>query len=186
MKEEILIAAVSAIIFLCFIVIICIKISVKRKKREKEAAFNKNNKEKTDIYSVYEDMEYPYQSKMLLTITEYKFYRLLKSFCDANDLLVCPKVRLEDFIAVDTEDYSSLQRFRGYIKSRHVDFLITDCDLYILAGIELDDKSHESESAKAVDEFKNNLFETIDIPLYRVKTDSDYELELEEIISEIV
>ncbi|MDE7211838.1 MAG: DUF2726 domain-containing protein, partial [Lachnospiraceae bacterium] len=33
-------------------------------------------------------------------------------------------------------------KYRGYIKSRHVDFLICDSALHILAALELNDPSH--------------------------------------------
>ena len=75
-------------------------------------------------------------------------------------------------------------KYRGYIKSRHVDFLICDNKLNIIMGIELDDNSHNKESAKKTDEFKNKLFETINIPLERVKVSSgDYEQQIIDILN---
>ena len=60
----------------------------------------------------------PYEKKFLLTKAEYAFYQILKKECDKNNLLICPKVRLEGFITVtDKEHYS---KYRGYIKSRHI------------------------------------------------------------------
>ena len=65
---------------------------------------------------------------------------------------MCPKVRLEDFIYVTNKQ--ELYKYRGYIKSRHIDFLICDNDLHIKFAIELDDKTHNTEKAKSTDEFK--------------------------------
>ena len=111
--------------------------------------------------------EYPYKQKYLLTKTEYKFYKTLKPLCDQNQIIICPKVRLEDFIEVTSKD--NKQKYRGYIKSRHIDFLLCDTSLYIKAAIELDD---------------NNIFKAINIPLYRINViEQDYETKLKEIIN---
>lgn len=128
--------------------------------------------------------EYPYEKKMLLTKTEYAFYNILKIKCDKNNLLICPKVRMEDFINVT--DRKNVLKYRGYIKSRHIDFMICDNKLHLLAGIELDDKSHQKKDAAEIDEFKNKVFKTIQIPLFRVKiSQGDYDNQLDKIIQEI-
>lgn len=128
--------------------------------------------------------ELPYEKKMILTKTEYTFYKILKNQCDAANLLICPKVRLEDLIEV--KDNKNKSKWRGYIKSRHVDFIITDAKLNIKAAIELDDKSHNSSRAKNTDNFKNNLFNTIKIPLFRIKTGQDYNEAITNIITGII
>lgn len=126
--------------------------------------------------------EYPYKQKYLLTKTEYKFYKTLKPLCDQNQIIICPKVRLEDFIEVTSKD--NKQKYRGYIKSRHIDFLLCDTSLYIKAAIELDDKSHNTTKAQETDELKNNIFKAINIPLYRINViEQDYETKLKEIIN---
>lgn len=126
--------------------------------------------------------EYPYKQKYLLTRTEYKFYKTLKPLCDQNQIIICPKVRLEDFIEVTSKD--NKQKYRGYIKSRHIDFLLCDTGLYIKAAIELDDKSHNTNKAQETDELKNNIFKAINIPLYRINViEQDYETKLKEIIN---
>ena len=67
---------------------------------------------------------------------------------------------------------------RGRIKSRSIDYTIVEnAKCKIKCCIELDDKSHERESAKRADEFKNNLFKKVGIPLYRVKVKDYYNLE---------
>jgi hypothetical protein len=130
------------------------------------------------------DRKYPYTSRYLLTKTEYAFYRLLKEKCDGYGFLICPKVRLEDFIAVTNT--KQMGKYRGYIKSRHVDFLICDSKLHILAGLELDDDSHNRREARRTDEFKNRLFAKIGIPLYRIKTvPEDYERQIERMLSRL-
>lgn len=130
--------------------------------------------------SVNEYQEMPYEKKKLLTFTEYSFYKILKSKCDAANLLICPKVRLEDIANVTSKE--NIQKWRGYIKSRHVDFLICDENLKIMAAIELDDYSHNNQKAQKTDEFKNNLFSKIGIPLLRIKTGSKYDEEIDNVI----
>lgn len=101
-------------------------------------------------------------------------YKILEEKCTKNGLWICPKVRLEDFISVTGT--KNIGKYRGYIKSRHVDFLICDKDLHIKAGLELDDSSHETRQAAQTDKFKNELFESIGLPLFRIKTiRSEYE-----------
>lgn len=125
------------------------------------------------------EQSYPYERKNLLTKTEYAFFKVLKVFCEQNHLLFCPKVRMEDFIAVT--DKQNNTKYRGYIKSRHIDFMICDEQLHILCGIELDDKSHNTHKAQKTDSFKNRVFEQINVPLFRIPTSSNYQEELQKI-----
>lgn len=124
----------------------------------------------------------PYEKKMLLTKAEYSFYLTLKDECDKNNLLICPKVRMEDFINVtDKQNHS---KYRGYIKSRHIDFLICDIKLRIKAGIELDDNTHKNQKVKNVDELKQKIFEQISMPLFRIKmSDGYYKDQIQKIIN---
>ncbi len=145
--------------------------------------FKSKKEEKIEEPEKLQD-ELPYVRKMLLTKTEYTFYKILKTQCDAANLLICPKVRLEDLIEV--KDNNNKSKWRGYIKSRHVDFIITDAKLNIKAAIELDDKSHNSSRAQNTDNFKNNLFKTIAIPLFRIKTGQEYNEAITHIIKEII
>lgn len=127
---------------------------------------------------------YPYEKKMLLTKTEYKFYMTLKKKCDEKNLLICPKVRMEDFLSVT--DKQNFYKYRGYIKSRHIDFLICNSKLYLLAGLELDDYTHQQEKARKIDDFKDNVFRTIHLPLYRIKvTDEDYEKQIDHMLMDL-
>lgn len=128
---------------------------------------------------------FPYAPKNLLTKAEYSFYNILKNKCDANNLLICPKVRMEDFINVT--DKQNYMKYRGYIKSRHIDFILCDNKLHILAGIELDDNSHNQKKTKETDEFKNQVFNKINLSLYRIKmSDGKYEEQIDNIINALL
>lgn len=136
------------------------------------------------LYRRHKRRQYPYRQKFLLTKTEYAFYKILEEKCTKNGLRICPKVRLEDFISVTGT--KNIGKYRGYIKSRHVDFLICDKDLHIKAGLELDDSSHETRQAAQTDKFKNELFQSIGLPLFRIKTiRSEYERQIDKMISQI-
>lgn len=125
---------------------------------------------------------FPYKKKMLLTKTEYSFYRILKTECDKRNFLICPKVRMEDFLDVTCKDQKL--KYRGYIKSRHIDFMICDNKLHMLCGIELDDNTHNNEKAQKTDNFKDEVFKVIQMPLYRVKvSDKNYEEQLNTIFN---
>lgn len=114
-----------------------------------------------------------YKKKNLLTKTEYSFYMKAKLALQEKNLFLFPKVRLEDFIEA-TGEGKEKQSLRGRIKSRHVDFLVCDDDLHIKAAIELDDNSHSRETAKAADQFKNELFNSLNLPLIRIQVKQDY------------
>lgn len=161
----------------------------KIKKSTDKPAVPKTNETHTisDADTDVEVPKYPYEKTFLLTKTEYIFYRVLKVECDKRDFLICPKVRMEDFLKVTEKDYKSRLKYRGYIKSRHIDFLICDKNLYLLAGIELDDSSHNREEAQRVDNFKNNVFQTIQIPLYRIPTSrKGYQQQIQRVLDELV
>lgn len=109
----------------------------------------------------------PYVKRDLLTKTEHDFWVKLKEQCNARGIIICPKVRMEDFIGIEPNNKQK-ESWRGKIKSRHIDFILCDNDMNVLAGIELDDNSHLQAKAQKIDEFKNEVFENIDIPLFRV------------------
>lgn len=137
-----------------------------------------------ELYKYKKRHQYPYRQKFLLTKTEYGFYKILEEKCTNSNLVICPKVRLEDFISV--YGTKNIGKYRGYIKSRHVDFLICDKDLHIKAGLELDDSSHNTREAAKKDRFKNELFHSIGVPLFRIKTiRSEYEKQIDKMIVQI-
>lgn len=172
------------LVYLGIILLIIAILQYLTKSKDKNTNTDNNNQNNTTQTDTNQEQQYPYIKKYILTKTEYNFYKTLKNICDAYDLIICPKVRLEDFISV--KGTTEISKYRGYIKSRHVDFLICDNQLYVKAALELDDKSHNRESVQKKDEFKNKLFETINVKLYRIKTDPEnYKAEISKMIAEI-
>lgn len=123
---------------------------------------------------------YPYERKDLFTKTEMIFFQILRGKCQEKNLMVFPKVRMEDYInVVGTKD---ILKYRGYIKSRHIDFIIADEQGNLKAAIELDDWTHENIKAKEKDMFKNTIMQKIGIPLYRVKVGENFEERINQIL----
>lgn len=103
----------------------------------------------------------------ILTKNEYSFYMKLRSKIN-QDILIFPKVRMEDLINVNNSlDNSNRTKYRNYIKSRHLDFVIADKSLHILCAVELDDSSHFSSDAKINDKLKDDILKSVSIPLFR-------------------
>ncbi len=125
----------------------------------------------------------PYLKNNLLTKTELNFYRYLQAVAPACKINVCPKVRLEDIARVspNLKHKKAIQKYRGYIKARHVDFVLCDQDMKPICAIELDDPSHNTKKAAEIDKFKDNVFKRINVKLFRVKTGTDYKEKVTEI-----
>lgn len=97
----------------------------------------------------------------------------------APDADVFGKVRLEDVI-VAKKGLSKSERAsaRGRIKSRHVDFVLTDPkSTRVLLVVELDDSSHASEHARKVDAFKDGALAAAGVPILRVRASASYVVE---------
>ncbi len=116
-----------------------------------------------------------YQTKhYIMTSTELTFYRILKEITDELDLTIFPQVRLEQIIQVSDKN----SKDRNRIKSRSIDYtIVNNNNCKIVLCVELDDYSHNRESVKKTDEFRNNLFSKVGIPLYRIQVKDMYNKE---------
>lgn len=128
--------------------------------------------ENEDLSSLYEKKTY------LLTQNELKFYKLLKNITDKNNLNLFSQVALYEIIK-----YKNIKDFNK-IKSKTIDFVITDSNCKIKLCIELDDPTHIKENRQKRDEFINKLFKDLDIKLLRIPTQNYYNIkELEKYIN---
>ena len=59
-------------------------------------------------------------------------------------------------------------------EARHIDFILVNMHCETIAGVELDDPSHDTEEATIIDTFKNEVFRTIQVPLIRIQVGTDY------------
>jgi len=120
----------------------------------------------------------PYRlGKSILTGPELIFYRVLRKHLN-QDYILGTKIRIADFVNVkrvkkDGKQMSTLPAFNR-ISSKHADFMICAMNGKPLAWIELDDKSHGTKSAQKADRFKDDVAKKVGIPIYRVKTGTNY------------
>ena len=129
--------------------------------------------ENEDLSSLYEKKTY------LLTQNELKFYKLLKSITDKNNLNLFSQVALYEIIK------SKNIKYFNKIKSKTIDFVITDVNCKIKLCIELDDPTHIKENRQKRDKFVDNLFKELNIKLIRIPVQNYYKLnELENKIKE--
>ena len=124
-----------------------------------------------EIYSFY-------RRKYLFTKNEFYFYKQLQKISEEKNLIPLAKVRLADFVEVTSK--SDYMKYFAKIRSKHIDFLLLDKEtLKIVVAIELDDNSHSDEK----DDFKNKLFEQINIPLLRCRGIGTIEEQLQAILA---
>lgn len=119
--------------------------------------------------------EYPYAVREdFLSLAEQNFYLVLKSTV-SEWAIVCPKVSLGDLFLVKSIDPSQFRIYTNKIDRKHVDFLLCDPKTtQPLAGIELDDKSHQRADRQVRDEFVQEVFQAAKLPLVRVNVKHAY------------
>lgn len=103
-------------------------------------------------------------NKQVLTNIELLFFNKLKEITDKYNLYIFTKIRIADLI--ETKNVSDFNK----IKSKHIDFIITDNKTQPLLYIELDDKSHNKHTAKQNDNKKDIIFNNVNNNIIRVKT----------------
>ena len=119
-----------------------------------------------------------------MTETEKTFLSYLKPFTDKYNLIILPQVQLQSIFKLsNNKDITSFNK----IKSKSVDFAIVDNKYNYKLFIELDDYTHNKKNRIERDSFVNNLFNTYNLKLRRIKVQKNYDLELiENIIKEVV
>lgn len=87
--------------------------------------------------------------------------------------VVCPKVSLADVLF--STDRKHHRKFANRITQKHLDFLLcSPGSLRPLLAVELDDRSHERESAKQRDQFKDAACKAAGLPLVRISARSSH------------
>lgn len=129
----------------------------------------------TNYSSLYEKKDY------LMTTKEYKFYKLLKPICNRYNLNIFSQVSLYEIVKPKTRDYNALNK----IKSKSIDFVITDTNCKIKLCIELDDPTHIRQDRQERDKFIKELFEQLDIKFLQIPVQDYYNMQqIEEKIKE--
>lgn len=153
-------------LYMILIIVIIISILEKLINTNENSSISNYNKS-------YEKKEY------LLTQTELKFYKSLKTITD--------KLELSLFVQVSLYQIIKNKNFKDFnkIKSKSIDFVITEKNTKIKLCIELDDKTHNNQKRIQRDQFINNLFNDLNIKLLRIPVESYYNIEkLEQKIKE--
>ena len=118
----------------------------------------------------------PYKSKPKLyffNTSEKTFYQTLKITLK-NEYEIFSKVKLIDLLNIDTN--KEYWKYKGKVAQQHIDFILCDPkELKIKLAIELDGNSHDSKKQKKKDEFKDEVLETINIPILRIRTKQSYD-----------
>lgn len=112
-----------------------------------------------------------YKKDYLLTQNELKFYKLLKPIVDKLELNLFCQVAMYEII--NCKDLKSFNR----IKSKSIDFVITEKNCKIKLCIELDDRTHNYNKRIKRDAFVNKIFEQTNTKLLRIKVENFYNLE---------
>lgn len=126
---------------------------------------------RTEEREIISDYTNCYQPTYILTKNEYHAYKKLREITDKNELLICPKVRLLDIVR-PRDNINNITALRK-IQSKHVDFVITNKDLYVKAILELDDNSHEDPERQERDIFVDNVLTNCGYKIIRTKYIND-------------
>ena len=119
----------------------------------------------------------PYQvTEALMTKAEMNFYfQLLKILPGQTHIFT--KVRIADVIDVrpSIKGNSRIKHFRE-IAAKHLDFVLVDREMKILAAIELNDKSHERKDRKERDKFVRGALQSAKVPFFEIPCTKRYDL----------
>ncbi|NLE45216.1 MAG: DUF2726 domain-containing protein [Chloroflexi bacterium] len=118
---------------------------------------------------------YPYYLRDdFLTAAEHSFYLVLKQAVE-DWTVVCPKVSLSDIFYAKSSDHGEYRTYTNKIDRKHIDFLLCEPGtMRPMAGLELDDKSHERDDRQARDDFVKRVFDAAGLPLVRVRVRRQY------------
>lgn len=115
----------------------------------------------------------PYRLRQdFLSRAELSFYHVLRQAV-GDQFTVCCKVGLTEIFWVAQQE--DRLKWRNKIHQKHVDFLVCDVQtMQPVAGVELDDASHERADRKARDWFVDQVFEQAGLPLIHVPARRSY------------
>jgi hypothetical protein len=118
---------------------------------------------------------YPYHLRDdFVSKAEHSFYMVLRSIVP-DSAAVLAKVSLGDLFYVKSGDPSIYRTYTNKIDRKHVDFLLCVAKtMQPIAGIELDDKSHQREDRRERDEFVEKVFQSARLPLVRFPAKFSY------------
>lgn len=94
------------------------------------------------------------------------------------ELQIFTQVSLYEIISVKkTLNSSEYNKYFNKIKSKSIDYVLTDRMSRIKLCIELDDKTHNYKNRIERDNFINDLFNSLDIPILRIQLSKYYDMD---------
>ncbi|ECP5540389.1 DUF2726 domain-containing protein [Salmonella enterica] len=124
-----------------------------------------------------------YVKKPFMTQKERIFFKKLRESLDEN-YNVFAQVRLVDVVSV-SESLKSDQKKRNTlfrkISQWHCDYIVTNGAFDVIVAIELDDKTHQRQDRIKRDNYFNEVFKQVGIPLIRVRNIDEINLVLHKI-----
>ena len=121
------------------------------------------------------------KKEYLLTQNELKFYKLLKQITDKMELTIFSQVVMYEI--VNCSNYSEFNK----IRSKSIDFVITDSSSKIQLCIELDDTTHNQQKRIERDKTISEIFEKAGVNFLRISVQNFYNLqELENRIKQAI
>ncbi len=93
-----------------------------------------------------------YEAQMLLTKNEWQQYKVIEKWASQHNYKILPKIRLADLIKPRSNKNNKTALF-WKIQAKHVDFVIANENLRVIAIVELLDNSHLTAERKERDEF---------------------------------
>lgn len=154
------------------IVIVCLILKFTDIKGNKNKNKNINEIPTITFPSIKENYESKYQVKYLLTKNEWYEYKKLHEVALKHNLQICPKVRLADIIE-PRKGTGEWQKLFYKIQAKHIDFLICDYNLKILAVLELDDNSHNQPDRQERDKFVDEILRSVGYKVIRTRAITD-------------
>lgn len=132
-------------------------------------------------------IEYPYFIRDdFLSPAELSFFLVLKATV-SDWAIILTKVSLKDLFYAKSGDPSKFRIATNKIDRKHVDFLLCDPKtVRPIAGIELDDKTHQRPDRQERDEFVEKVFAAAGLPLARIPVKHAYSVsEINSILQQI-
>lgn len=129
----------------------------------------------------------PYVARgQLVTKSELRFYKSLSKAVQ-DDFEIFAMVRIADLLRVE-KGVPNYRKWLNKILAKHIDFVLCDPgSLQPIVCIELDDPSHNRPDRIERDVFVNQAFESADLPLLRIPTQSSYRSrEIRDLIDEVL
>lgn len=138
------------------------------KKNNNEIIIKEENIKENEITKIQNEfLENIEKKEYIMTYTEKIFFEVLNEYLKNKNYILFTKVRLADVFKIKKWRWYNWLFTYNRIKSKHIDFLITDINWKILKVIELDDYRHSKNNESKSDMTKNIIFNTFWIDFIR-------------------